>query len=388
MLSRRAFLIGLGTLGLAQWLSGCSNREIALQVLLLKSSIPTQLISLFDEKINGEKNLSFKPEAQLKDVFKLLQDWQEKRSIEQSWLDWLPIIGKRTPMTANLVTLGDYWLAEAIAKKLIQPLSIDDLTGWQQLPPRWQTLVKRNQQGDLDEKGQIWGAPYRWGTTAIAYRQDEFEKLGWNPSDWQDLWREELRDRISLPDQMREVIGLTLKKLGYSYNSPDLSQISNLPAELLSLHQQVKFYSSDRYLQPLVLGDTWLAVGWSSDILATTSLYKNIKAVIPRSGTALWADVWVQPASIQETGDRASILKKWIDFCWQAQSASLISQFTHAVSPAISNLKAEQLPQDIRQNPLLSVDSQIFDNCEFLAPLSPQAQTQYENLWRQMRQGR
>ncbi|NJK51372.1 extracellular solute-binding protein [Candidatus Gracilibacteria bacterium] len=389
MLSRRSFLIGSSTIAIAQGLSGCSDGKTSLSVLLLKDSIPPQLIGAFYKQNSSEKKIRFKPEAQLKDILSLLENWQQKPEDNEGWQNQIPFIKKSPTVSANLVTLGDYWLKEAITKKLIEPFNVTDLNGWQQLPPRWQTLVKRNESGNLDENGQIWGAPYRWGSTIIAYRQDKFDELGWKPRDWGDLWREELRDRISLLDNSREVIGLTLKKLGHSYNEKDLSKIPNLKAELFALQKQVKLYSSDRYLEPLVLGDTWLAVGWSSDILGITSRYNEIKAVVPQSGTSLWSDVWVKPSQVEETSvgsDREALLKKWIDFCWQTQSASQITLFTNAASPRILELKADELPKDIRNNPLLLVDASILDKSDFLYPLPDQTQKQYEQLWREMRE--
>ncbi|MCU0532572.1 MAG: extracellular solute-binding protein [Hydrococcus sp. Prado102] len=389
MLSRRSFLIGSATIAIAQGLSGCSDGKTPLNVLLLKGSIPPQLIGAFNKQMSSEKTINFKPEAQLKDILSLLENWQQKPEDNEGLHERIPFINRSATVSASLVTLGDYWLKEAIAKKLIEPLNVTDLTGWQQLPRRWQTLVKRDGSGNLDENGQIWGAPYRWGSTIMAYRQDKFDELGWKPSDWGDLWREELRDRISLLDNSREIIGLTLKKLGHSYNEKDLSKIPNLRSQLLALQKQVKLYSSDRYLEPLILGDTWLAVGWSSDILGITSRYNEIKAVVPRSGTSLWSDVWVKPTLAKETSDSAdksALLKKWIDFCWRTQSASQISLYTNAASPRIFELKANELPKDIRNNPLLLVDASIFDKSDFLYPLSDQTQKQYEQLWKEMRE--
>jgi putative spermidine/putrescine transport system substrate-binding protein len=386
MLNRRSFLIGAGTFGVAQFLAGCGAPATALKVLLLKGSIPPQLLGKFRQQIEQENALSLKPESQLKDLFKLLQTWQEKPKANKNLFDWVPLLGQKTPTIADLVTLGDYWLARAIQEKLIQPLQVAELPGWQKLPPRWQSLVKRNSQGNLDENGQIWGAPYRWGTTMIAYRQDKFKKLGWQPTDWGDLWREELRDRISLLDQPREVIGLTLRKLGHSYNSLDLTKIANLKSELMSLHNQVKFYSSDYYLQPLILGDTWLAVGWSHDILSLQSRYPNIKAVIPQSGTALWADVWVKPASVVREENRLAIEKKWLDFCWQPQPAQQISLLTDAASPIILSLTEKDLPKDIKNNSLLLVNQKILKDSEFLFPLPEVTLAQYVELWKEVRQ--
>lgn len=386
LFNRRSFLIGAGAIALAQGLSGCGSSQTALKILLLKGSIPPQLIGAFKDKISLEETISFTPESQLQDILNLLKTGQQKEKPQQGLFNRIPFINREKTIDVDLTTLGDYWLEDAIQKKLIKPLNLSNLTGWQQLAERWQNLVKRNENGKISENGQIWGAPYRWGTTLIAYRTDKFNQLGWKPTDWTDLWREELRDRISLLDQPREVIGLTLKKLGYSYNSEDLNQIPHLETELLSLQKQTRFYSSDRYLEPLIMGDTWLAVGWSSDILAITSRYRNIKAVIPRSGTSLWADVWVRPAIETTSNNAISDLQQWIDFCWQPESANQISLFTNGASPRIFSLKANELAQDIRNNPLIFIDPQILDKCEFLYPLSPQALKQYRDLWKQVRE--
>jgi putative spermidine/putrescine transport system substrate-binding protein len=396
-MDRRSFLTGAGVLALAQLTSGCrSGNQADLNVQLLKDSIPAQLVGEFRRGLEQPVTLKFDPEKQLKELFSRLQIWKqqgEKKNPQPSSLPFpLPFMGDKTPAIADLVTLGDYWLEQAIQQELIQPLEIEQLDGWKQLPPRWQELVRRDRQGQLNKSGSVWAAPYRWGTTVIAYNRDKFKELGWKPpTDWSDLWRPELRGRISLLDQPREVIGLTLKKLGSSYNTTNLSQVKNLKEELRALHQQVKFYSSDYYLEPLTLEDTWLAVGWSTDILPVMVSDRQIEAVIPLSGTALWADLWVKPASLAEqsnggkTVDRQSLMELWIDFCWQTKPASQISRFSHAASPIITTVKAADLPEDVRENPLLLPSTSVLDKSEFLKPLPKPALDQYQSLWQEIR---
>jgi putative spermidine/putrescine transport system substrate-binding protein len=387
MLGRRSFLIGMGAIAIATGISGCSNADDRERVLLLEGSIPPQLIGDFYREIAKEKQLIFKPEPQFKNIFDLLENWQKNSEENLGLLDRIPFVGREQIGIVDLATIGDYWLQQAIAKKLIQPLNLAQLKTWQNVPSFWQNVVKRNEKGEIDPKGKIWGAPYRWGSTVIVYDRDAFkqEKFDWVPTDWQDLWREELRDRISILDQPREVIGLTLKKLGYSYNEPNLDRVKDLKSQLAALQTQIKYYSSTRYLEPLVLGDTWVAVGWSSDIFPLLSRYPNLKVVVPRSGTSIWSDVWVKPAGVKKTDQESAISQQWIDFCWQENSANQISLFTSAISPRIFSLKAEKLPQDIRDNPLFEI-RQILDKCDFLEPLSEQAQKQYETFWREMRQ--
>jgi putative spermidine/putrescine transport system substrate-binding protein len=404
MMKRRSFLVGGSTLALSQLVSGCNRQQQAsLDVQLLKGSIPPQMLNEFRKGLKPPVQLNFDPEEQLNNLFERLKTWKEQAENKNSQQRWsIPFIHKKTPPLADLVTLGDYWLASAIEQGLIQPIQVEDLEGWQKLPPRWQEIVTRNRQGQLVAKdGQVWGAPYRWGTTVIAYRRDKFQELGWTPKDWSDLWRPELQGHISLLDQPREVIGLTLKKLGKSYNTEKLSEVPSLKEELLKLHQQVKYYSSNKYLEPLILGDTWLALGWSTDVLSVRSSYSQIEAIMPLSGTAIWADVWVQPASVSNNSNSvntsasptpaadakasASLTKRWIEFCWQPQSAKEISILSHATSPLFVGVDSKTLPKDLQENRLLLPDSSVLDNSEFLKPLSKEALKEYEQLWTQIR---
>ena len=372
-MKRRSLLLGASALTLSQLAGGCGT-QTALKVRSLKNSVPAQVVAQFRKQVQPSPLLQIVPQTQLKDLFALLQTWKGKTSTQNQ--------GKEEEK-ADLVMIGDYWLAKAIEQKLIQPIDPAKLKNWPQLPPAWQRLVRRNDSGVADEKGKIWAVPYRWGTTVIVYRIDKFKSLGWEPTDWRDLWREELRDRISLLDNPREVIGLTLKKLGKSYNTRDLNKVQNLKEELSRLHRQTKIYSSNSYLQPLILGDTWAAVAWSGDVLPLMQNQKEIAAVIPISGTSMWVDLWVQPASNQQSD--LSLASQWIDFCLQPQIAAQMSLLTQASSPVIISMKPEDLPEELRNNHLLLPELGVISKSEFLFPLPDIAIEQYRSLWQEIR---
>ncbi|PSB62767.1 polyamine ABC transporter substrate-binding protein, partial [filamentous cyanobacterium CCP1] len=256
------------SLTLMQLLAGCNRASTAgVEVRLLEDSVPLQVLREFQRQVRSSQAINFSMSSQLADLFDLLQTWREKANGQQDDRPSRPFFRPRAAapqQVANLMTLGDYWLTPAIQQNLIQPLDVEEIPGWEQLAEQeiWQTLVRRNQQGEPSETGEVWAAPYRWGTLMIAYRRDRLEENGIpEPTDWQDLWQPALQRRISLPDSPRSVIGLTLKHLGRSANTEDLTTLPNLLTELEALHQQTKFYSSEAYLQPLILGDTWMAVG-------------------------------------------------------------------------------------------------------------------------------
>ncbi|MBD6618790.1 extracellular solute-binding protein [Komarekiella sp. 'clone 1'] len=387
-MDRRSFLLNTSTLALSQLLFSCSgSNQAKLKVQLLKGSIPGQVVNQFQKSLQQQVQLKFAPVEQIGELFKQLQNLQQKSKAtdEEIWRRFVPFRQSQKIDEADLVTLGDYWLKAAIEQKLIQPLDEvqkNQLKQWSVLDEKWKKLVTRNDQGNLDAQGKVWAAPYRWGSTVIVYNRDKFRDLGWTPKDWSDLWRDGLRDRISLLNQPREVIGLVLKKLGKSYNTENLDQVPDLEKELQTLNQQVKFYSSNNYLEPLIIGDTWLAVGWSSDVLPILGRYPQFTAVIPQSGTAIWADLWVRPTGVAQDG----LSSQWIDFCWQSDIARQISLLTKSNSPISTNIVASDIQKPLRS--LLGSDvydglrlREVFDKSEFLLPLSPAAAKQYESLF-------
>jgi putative spermidine/putrescine transport system substrate-binding protein len=411
-LNRRSFLASLAYLSVASILAGCQDKsQNILSIRAIKKSIPRALIQAFRREIRGSQVLDFDFVAQRQDCFDLLQKWQReirqsevKESVQPTGESRFPNLFSRQNSTRvepppSLCQLGHYWLDRAIALETISPLN--------RLEPAWEKLAARSpvdwsyrppfppmSQAQTEEviprvaSRSLWGVPYRWSSTAIAYRTD---KLGdWQPRDWSDLWENpKLRGRIVLPDSPREVIGLVLKSLGSSYNTEHPEQVKDLPAILKALDEQVLTYSSTEYQQALMLGDAWVVVGASQDIAVMPEYGRTVAAVVPESGTALWADLWVQPRASagQEDAERNAIAQRWIEFCWQPDIATTLSLTSGAASPGLFGIDRDQLPAQLRDDALVLPPDQVLAKSEFLRPLaSPEAVERYRKLWQDLRQ--
>jgi putative spermidine/putrescine transport system substrate-binding protein len=401
-IKRRSLLKGATALLVANFIAGCQGQRTPDAIIqLLQNSIPTALLREFQTAFPSEV-VQFRVAETLASLYATLTaDSNEP-----------------TGLPANLSTLGDYWLTRAIRDNQIAPLDSDQLEGWENLPSIFKELVTRDRAGMPTSTGQLWGAPYRWGSLAMIYQVEAFNDLGWAPTDWSDLWKPELKHHFSLPDSPRIVIALALKQLSQSLNAEtingqSISQHEKLKAVLQDLHQQVKLYSSSDYLQPLILGDTWLAVGWSTDILPLLRRDRRFAGVIPASGTALTADIWVQPQpseaqpsspsgnstppSSPSTGNDASantaassvesIINEWIGFCWEPTVAQRLSLQGFAASPMLMTGDRQSLPASLREDNVLLPTASVFDNSEFLLPLPDSVLQDYQEVWQALRQG-
>jgi putative spermidine/putrescine transport system substrate-binding protein len=349
---RQDFLIGSAAIAIAGALGGCSlfADPKRLRILGLTGAIPSKVLKEFETKYS--KPTELKTEATPEAIWKLLKETSEP--------DKIP----------DVASLGDAWLDSAIAQNLISPINPTQITQWSKLSPIWQQAATRN--------GQVWGIPYRWGMTAIAYRTD---KLSSPITSWADLWRSELTGKVTLPDDAREVIGLVLKKLGQFYKTPDLKVIAALKTELQQLQAQVLTYTSDTYLQPLLIGDSWAAVGWSQDMIKAMEQNPDIAIVIPSEGTAMWTDMWVIPQKASRP-DNQIFTQNWLNFCLEPAIANQITALTASTA---TNADASLLPKSVTSDPIKFPNPHVLAKSELILPLSEITKQEYLQTWENLR---
>jgi putative spermidine/putrescine transport system substrate-binding protein len=377
----------------SNYLTGCqATPPQILRVRSLKNSLPPQIVSDFIKSIerSPRPEVELAAEPQIPELLELLKTWQTEGKAEAKGfkLPFFPA-SRDAKYIPDVVSMGDTWLPEAIASKSIQ--AIDDrnplLNNLGKLDPSWLELVRRDDRGLMSKEGKIWGLPYRWGTMSIIYRRDLLEQNKLSPpKDWADLWLPEYKQRISILDDPRASIGIGLKKIGQSLNAKNIDRLRELPPELAKLHRQVKFYSSDYYLQSLAIGDTWIAVGWSNDIIDLVAKNANYGAIVPPAGTALWADLWVLPRlNGVPDADRSKLAYQWIDYSWNPQNTDRLAVYAASASPILKNTQPSSLISNLQQISLILPPKETLDRSEFLHPLDRDNYNIYLNLWRQMR---
>ncbi|MBD2635208.1 extracellular solute-binding protein [Limnothrix sp. FACHB-881] len=386
---RRQWLLGTGAIAAGLLLGGCGRRNPNdLTVLAIENTVPAQLLQAFQRLANAQGatrgiHLTLLDQAEL--LMQQLQDWQRDpagTTIGQGdWRSWIPFLRPAGAGPVGLTgLLGHEWLAGAVRRGWIQPWP--DRPAGVTLGDRWQSVIQLNRQGLPDRAGSLWGIPYRWGTTVLVYRPDRFAALGWEPRDWADLWRPELRGKVVLLDRPREVIGLALKRLGRSYNEAQPQSVTGLTAALAALNQQALIYATQDYLQPLLLGDAWVAVGWSHEVVTALARQRSLRAVVPQSGTALWADLWVRPVhAAPESLDLATL---WASLAWRSDIAQGLAGWLDAAPAPWLEGDRTAMTASVQRDVLLPTPEQL-DRCELLQPLPIESLRQYQDLWVAMR---
>ena len=269
----------------------------------------------------------------------------------------------------SIIYPSDYAVAKMIDLKLLQELDYTKISGQENI------LVKF--QNSVHDPGNRYHIPVSWGTTGLIYNS---EKLNPPPQDWNYLWlnQSQLSRRMALLNDTREVMGATLRALGYSYNSTDPQEIKQAYEKLVKLKPAITNFTSDAWRDQLLAGDLLLAMGYSSDAVAVIQQDARFKYVIPSSGTSLWSDTMVIP----RTAPNPDAAYAWINFMLQPSVAAQVAQRLFFATP--NQAAHDQLPAPLRDNEALFPPETLLTKSEGIAPVTQEIAELYEKYWTQL----
>lgn len=268
----------------------------------------------------------------------------------------------------SVIYPSDYMVRRMVELNLLRQLDRARLPDLDNLIPQFQSPSY-----DPDNRHSV---PFSWGTTGFLYNS---KKLAVAPVDWDYLWvhQQELSKRMTLLNDVREVMGGVLRMLGYSYNSKDESQIKQAYEKLKALKPGIAAFETDAWQNQILAGDLLLAMCYSSDGVQVIKEDPSLRYVIPRSGSSLWTDTMVIPT----TAPNPDAAYAWIGYMLQPEVAAQMCQRLGFATP--NRVAVEQLPPQVRNNPNLFPPESILQNCERIAPLG-EVDAVYDRYWTQL----
>lgn len=266
----------------------------------------------------------------------------------------------------SIIYPSDYMVRQMVELKMLTELDHSRLVGLDQLFPKFQNPTY--------DPNNRYSVPMAWGTTGLIYNTT---KLKNEPQDWDYLWEQQkqLSRKMTLQNDLREVMGATLKMLGYSYNSTDPQQIKQAYDKLAQLKPSIASFTSDAWRSQILTGDLLVAMCVSSDANDLIPEVENLKYVLPRSGSSLWTDTLVIP----KTAPNPDAAYAWINYMLQPEVTAAICQRLSFATP--NKVAFKLLPPDVRDNPVLFPPESLLAKCEGIAPLPDKVKEIYESYW-------
>ncbi|KHD46610.1 ABC transporter substrate-binding protein [Streptococcus hongkongensis] len=240
---------------------------------------------------------------------------------------------KQGGTTYDIAVPSDYTIDKMIKENLLLKLDKSQLKGMENIGKEF--LGK-----SFDPKND-YSLPYFWGTVGIVYN-DKLIKTP--PKHWIDLWRPEYKDQIMLVDGAREVMGLGLNTYGYSLNSKNKKELTQVEHRLQDLTPNIKAIVADEMKGYMIQGDAGIGVTFSGEASEMLDNNSHLHYVVPSEGSNLWFDNLVLPKTMKHKKEAYAFLNFINDPKNAAQNAEYIGYATP------NNKAKELLPAAIKND--------------------------------------
>jgi len=226
----------------------------------------------------------------------------------------------------------------------------------------------------------IYSLPYAWATAGFAYNADLIKK---DLKSWKDvLGSSDLDGKISLMDDMREVLAMALKTQGHSVNSKDPAEIKSAVELLKKLKPRVKMFRSDT-VDLLLNKEVALAHAFSSSaIKAMVKSGGKIKYVLPEEGGTKSIDNLV----ILKSAKHLEAAHAFINFLLTKEANAAFVNTIYG-GPVIKGVK-DLLPKELQKNealfPKTNGPTNGLSKFEFIRDLG-EATKLYDQAWTEVK---
>lgn len=212
----------------------------------------------------------------------------------------------------DLTVSSDYMVEIMTKQNLLQELNKENLQNLRNMGSEFMNM-------EFDP-GNKYSIPYMWTAGIIAVDSSKIKDGSINS--YADLWKPEFKGAITVLDDERIIIGMTLKKLGYSLNEVNLEALKQAKEELKRLQPNIKAYDSDSPKTMLINGEAKIIFAWGAEGSLAKRDNKNVKMIIPKEGLFLQQDNFVIPKGAQNI--RAAEL--FMNFIMQPEISAEISK--------------------------------------------------------------
>jgi spermidine/putrescine transport system substrate-binding protein len=184
-----------------------------------------------------------------------------------------------------------------------------------------------------------YSVPYYWGAAGIAVniaKVPSFER-GWAIFD-----RPDLKGRMTMLDDMREVMGDALAHLGYSVNSKNPDEITAAKNLINNRWKpNLTMFDAESFGKGFASGDFWVVQGYAEvvyeEIAEDEEMLKNTAFFIPPEG----GPAYIDSMCILKGSKNIDLANKFIDFIHRPE---IYAEFTDAFGfPATANIPARAL---------------------------------------------
>ncbi|MGW9076042.1 ABC transporter substrate-binding protein [Streptomyces kronopolitis] len=231
------------------------------------------------------------------------------------------------------------------------------------------------------DPGRRHSVPWQSGITGIAYNR---RKLGREIRHTSDLWKDDLRGRVTLLSGLDESFAMLMQGDGVDitrWTAADFHRMADRIRRLVRRGHIRRFTGND-YIKDLDSGDVLAAQAYSGDVIQLRADNPDIEFVVPQEGAELWAESLLIPnlAAHKRSAERL------IDYYYEPAVAAELAPWVNYVCPvpAAREVLASSKDKDraaLAEDPLIFPDDSMRERLAIARDITSAERTEFAKEW-------
>ena len=269
----------------------------------------------------------------------------------------------------DLIFPSDYMVDKLIEEEMVQEINYDNIPNYSQIMDSF-----KHPEYDPEDKYSV---PYLWGTFGIIYNTKVVDKE--DVKSWDVFWNPKYDKKIQLLDSVRDTMGISLKRLGYSMNTQNPDEINEAKKELIKQLDVVQAYVNDDGKDRIVAGDADIGLVYSGDALVMIDENPDLDYAIPEEGTNKWVDAMCIP-TCAENKDYAEM---FINYMLDPEVGKINVDYIQYSTP--NQGVYDLLDDEVKECPTSYPSEEVLDKTEFFLNLPADVLKLYDDAWTEIK---
>lgn len=269
----------------------------------------------------------------------------------------------------DIIIPSDYMVERMISEEMLLTVDVESLPNYKYISEDYKDMFY--------DPNNEYSVPYNVGMVGLIYNTKMVEEA---PTSWTALWDERYEGKILMIDNPRDAFAIPQKILGYSLNSTDEKELSDVAQMLIEQKPLLQGYVMDEIFNKMESGEAAMVPYYVGDFVLMQEVNPDLGFVYPEEGV----NIFVDAVCIPECAQNYEAALMYMNFLMDPQVALSNALYIGYATPNTGVLEHPDYA-DMRNNEYLYPSEENMPDTEYFHNLPQETLTMFSELWSDIR---
>ena len=269
----------------------------------------------------------------------------------------------------DIIIPSDYMIARMISEEMLLTIDVESIPNYKYISDDY-----KNMYFDPDNKYSV---PYNVGMVGLIYNTKMVKE---KPTSWSVMWDEQYKGKILMIDNPRDAFAIPEKLLGYSLNTTDEKELSDVAQLLIEQKPLLQGYVMDEVFNKMESGEAAMVPYYVGDYILMSDINPDLDFVYPEEGV----NIFVDSICIPQCSQNYEAAIKYINFLLDPEVALSNAFYIGYATPNTGVLDNPEYAE-MRNNEYLYPSKENMPDVEYFHNLPQESLLRLSELWNEIR---